>query len=195
MISLLPHKSTLMEKIIERVYVNHTQSLDVSKDLERELSLDKCSERILPYHAYNYGVPFWSDEWEEIYKRQLIKKFMHIHRIRGTLGAMEEVLQAFRVNVRVKEWFEDHKFNSVERAESDSILNKEYFFEVNLYLNENNWGVGERAVRQIRAIINWVKPILSEYKLKILFAIENQNEISSAVSICKICRMEWNYEH
>lgn len=195
MSSLLPHKATDVEKVVEAVYVKHTQMEDYSKILVKELCLDKCSKDILPYHAYNYGIPFWSDDWEELYKRNIIKKFREIHRIRGTLEAMEEVLKAFRVTVRIKEWFEDHKFNSIERNEADCVLDKPYFFEVNLYLNDNTWGVGEKAVRQIRAIIDWVKPILSEYKLKILFAIKNQTEIISALNVVKICRMEWQYDY
>lgn len=52
-----------------------------------------CNEKFLPYLAYSFKVDFWDEELKEEEKRELIKKSILLHRYKGTVWCIEEILK------------------------------------------------------------------------------------------------------
>ena len=61
----------------------------VIKNLANPLT---CESKFLPYLAYSLKVDFWDENLDEQSKRNLIKRSILLHRRKGTLWAIEEVL-------------------------------------------------------------------------------------------------------
>lgn len=61
-----------------------------------------CDEKYLPFLAYAFKVDFWDDELREEEKRELIKHSILLHQRKGTLWALEEVLDLVNYTNRSK---------------------------------------------------------------------------------------------
>ncbi|RXJ86952.1 phage tail protein I [Arcobacter sp. CECT 8985] len=52
-----------------------------------------CSEKFLPFLAYSFKVDFWDEELKEQEKRELIQQSILLHRYKGTIWCIEEILK------------------------------------------------------------------------------------------------------
>lgn len=57
-----------------------------------------CEAEYLPYLAYAYKVDFWSEELKEEEKRELIKKSVLLHRYKGAVWCIEEILKLLNLS-------------------------------------------------------------------------------------------------
>ena len=51
-----------------------------------------CPEHLLPWLAYNRGVDFWFDDWDEMTKRRVIAEMPRLQKLKGTLAGLEGYL-------------------------------------------------------------------------------------------------------
>lgn len=76
------------------------------KSFETLANPDICDEKYLPFLAYAFKVDFWDENLDEQSKRNLIKQSLLLHRHKGTIWAVEQVLFVLNVKADVSEWFE-----------------------------------------------------------------------------------------
>lgn len=156
-------RDIVMDITEKRMRINH-------EALRRNLSPVTCDRVFLPWWGSNFGLPFFNPEWNEVTGREVVLKFRLIHKIRGTLAGLKKIMKLFRVSVVVQEWFEEG-YQWEEGIDSGDILSAPYTFKVDVYINDNDWGVGLRAEKQIREIIDWVSPESRLYKLSVKYRI------------------------
>ena len=127
--------------------------------LKKNLSPVSCDVKFLPWWASNYGMPFYNSEWTEKTQRDVVLRFRIIHKIRGSLAALKRLMDIFGVIVEVSEWFDSNP------------LSDPYTFDVGVFINDNDFGIGRKAEAQMRQIIDWVKPLSRKYNLTIKYRI------------------------
>ena len=87
---LLPPNASPLERNLER-------SMALYGD-EREVLIDKlwrpyeCPVEVLPFLAWGLGVRRWDPTWPDAVRRHVVADAIEVHRVRGTLGAVEAAL-------------------------------------------------------------------------------------------------------
>lgn len=64
------------------------------KPLKDIFNAQKCDVKYLPYLAHANGVDIWNESFTETNKRNLISISRKLHKYKGTLWAMQEILKA-----------------------------------------------------------------------------------------------------
>jgi len=101
-----------------------------SKGLTMLPNLDEQPEEILDHLAFYLHVDFYSSSLNLNEKRELIKRSVYVHRIKGTPKAVEEVADVFFENAKVYEWFQyggdpyHFKISTDEDMKSESDIPK-----------------------------------------------------------------------
>ena len=90
------------EKCLIKV-LNKYSAIDETKIL-KNLSPVTCDEKYLMWWASQYAVPFFNDQWSSETKRDLVLRFRYIHRVRGTLRGLKDILSLFGVVTEVEEY-------------------------------------------------------------------------------------------
>lgn len=70
-------------------------------------AIDLQPEAVVDKLAYQSHVDYWNDSWPLATKRQVVKDSIRLHRIAGTRGAVEDVIDAvWDGGATVQEWWE-----------------------------------------------------------------------------------------
>lgn len=101
--SLLPFNSTEQERAIEAT-ISRTDNLAV--EIASVWHPLTCPVELLPWLAWALSVDTWDSEWPESTKRALIANSVQIHKTKGTVSAIERVMNALGVAAELQEWFE-----------------------------------------------------------------------------------------
>lgn len=86
----------------EKIIDNLNEEVQAFRTLANPLL---CDEKYLPFLAYAYKVDFWDDNISVDKKRLLIKESILLHQKKGTLWALERVLEILEVKADISEWF------------------------------------------------------------------------------------------
>lgn len=106
-ISLLPTNEDEKLKAIDLVYETRVAKLKEELQVISTLAHPKLAdEKYLPYLAHSHQVDFWSNELTLDEKRAIIDHSILLHRKKGTLLAVKEVLKRLNIDVKFYEWFE-----------------------------------------------------------------------------------------
>lgn len=76
-----------------------------------------CPAALLPWLAQGVSVDVWSNDWPEAQKRAVIAASPMVHRLKGTIGAVQRALAAFDLETRVIEWWQDGSRRGTFRIE------------------------------------------------------------------------------
>ena len=90
-------------------YALQSQIIAVSQNIEHARlysRIDSLAEEVLDELAWQFNVAEYRSDYEISVKRELIKGCMELHYKRGTLGAVEEVVQKIFGEATVEEWFD-----------------------------------------------------------------------------------------
>lgn len=105
--SLLPINEDEKLKAIDLVYEQRVSKLKEELQVISTLAHPKLAdEKYLPYLAHSHQVAFWSNELTLDEKRAIIDHSILLHRKKGTLFALKEVLKKLNIDVKFYEWFE-----------------------------------------------------------------------------------------
>lgn len=107
--NLLPHFMRDDENSQAFVYAIQSQLNIVSASIEwaRIYSrVDNLSEALLDELAWQFNIPEYNHDYALSIKRNLIKNAMVMHHKRGTVGAVENVIQNIFGTGSLEEWFE-----------------------------------------------------------------------------------------
>lgn len=106
-LSLLPQSESLSLKSIDKVYEKTINKLNEELQVISTLAQPKMAdEKFLPYLAHTYQVDFWSNDLSSDEKRAIIDSSILLHRKKGTLFALKEVLKRLNIDIKFYEWFE-----------------------------------------------------------------------------------------
>jgi phage tail P2-like protein len=113
---------------------------------------------LLPWLAWALSVDTWDSEWPESTKRALIANSVQIHKTKGTVSAIERVMNALGVAAELKEWFEfggqPHTFRLTAWANANLVPDAEAILSPVLY-------------RTLKRSVDNVKPVRSHYDFRV----------------------------
>lgn len=105
--SLLPQSEDYKLKAIDLAYETRVAKLKQELQVISTLAHPKkADEKYLPYLAHSHQVDFWSNELTLDEKRAIIDFSINLHRKKGTLFAVKEVLKRLSIEVKFYEWQE-----------------------------------------------------------------------------------------
>ena len=67
---------------------------------------DTCPANLLPWLAWAFSVDRWDEKWPELTKRAVIRDAWFIHCHKGTLGAVQRVVEPLGYLINITEWWE-----------------------------------------------------------------------------------------
>lgn len=145
MTSILPPRSTRLQKALEQVTVD---LLDLPVELRKLWSPEKCPASHLPWLAWGLSVDIWDANWPEAVKRAAIADAIAFQRRKGTPASLRTVLDRFDPLIGIVEWFEDR----------DTLAPYHFRLELPL-LTQSDAYYDENLVTQILRDIAQVKPV------------------------------------
>jgi len=102
MTTLLPPNASPLERALDATIGRDTLPVPITTLWDA----DTCPESALAWLAWALRVSEWSSEWDEAQKRQAIKESYQIHRHKGTLLALKQVIGHFGGNIALREWWQ-----------------------------------------------------------------------------------------
>ncbi|PFH10859.1 phage tail P2-like protein [Collimonas sp. PA-H2] len=67
---------------------------------------DTCPVDLLPFLAWEFSVDRWDDAWPEAMQRAAIKAAYYIHKHKGTIAAVRQVVEALGYRIAITEWWQ-----------------------------------------------------------------------------------------
>lgn len=64
-----------------------------------------CPAQVLPWLAWAFGVEDWDQTWTEAQQRAAVAAILAVHRIKGTVGAVNRAVGALGLQCQVVEWW------------------------------------------------------------------------------------------
>ena len=138
--SLLPPGSSVLERRLAQV-CSGISDLNVSlRDLWNPW---KCPAKFLPYLAWAFSVDRWEETWTETAKRQAVSDAFWIHQRKGTVAAVQRVIEGLGYSMTLEEWWEVADPAGTFRLEIDL----------------NVIGITEPMIYELERIIGDAKPV------------------------------------
>ena len=151
MAELLPPNASVLEKNLAEV-----TAVNLPISLADHWRPEHCPKALLPWLAWTLAVDHWDSDWSEAIQRQTIADSIIVHRQKGTVAAIERVLQTLGVHAELEEWFD---YNG-----------EPYTFQLTAWID---FTTPERlflcpaTYRQLHQTIDHVKPIRSHYQFRV----------------------------
>lgn len=101
--SLLPKNSTQLEKLIERQAM---RMRDIPVMFYQLIDADACPVPFLPWLAWARRVEYWSGDWSEQTKRQVIKEARTFNEQRGTQSTLSQAMNNLGLGHNLTAWHE-----------------------------------------------------------------------------------------
>lgn len=150
MSTLLPPNATPLERALADTMDDFG---DITTPLRQLLNPDTCPLHLLPYLADLLAISPWENSWTEAQKRGVIRSAYLVHRQRGTLAALQRVLDALGVSTEVVEWWQA------------APKGTPYTFRVDVEVFD---GMDTSFIRTINHQIDAVKPMRSSYTVRLV---------------------------
>lgn len=160
MTSILPPRSTRLQKALEQVTVD---LLDLPVELRKLWSPAQCPASHLPWLAWGLSVDIWDANWPEAVKRAAVADAIAFQRRKGTPASLRTVLDRFDPLIGIVEWFEDR----------DVLAPFNFRLELPL-LAQSDVHYDEALVAQILTDIAQVKPVRAH--MQAVFRLRAQAE-------------------
>ncbi len=177
---LLPFNASDLEQSLEQVHAQRieTMPLPISSLWHPEQS----SEALLPWLAWAFSVDTWSSDWPVENKRAVIQESVLLHRRKGTLAAMNQILGALDVEFTLEEWFQyggqPHTFRLTTSAYDNWL--KGTFLDHHLF-------------NHLKYVVDAVKPVRSHYSTQIKIYAENEIGCGQSCSLFSVLRLTFNF--
>lgn len=115
-VSILPRNSTALERAVLAAELARVATVDPTI-IVRIWNPETCPPELLAFLAQAVSVDVWSNSWSDAQKRAVIAASPSVHRLKGTLGAVNRALAAFDLDVNVVEWWADNSRRGTFRVE------------------------------------------------------------------------------
>lgn len=104
MADLLPASATAQERALAEALARLS---GVPVPVATLWNPDTCPAALLPWLAWAMSVDQWEPDWTETQRREVVRRAVAMHKVKGTRGALERAVGALGYAVRVREWFEE----------------------------------------------------------------------------------------
>lgn len=171
--ALLPTSATLREKALLTAEV----AIILDKKPEVITTIwdpQRCPVNLLPYLAWALSVDVYNDDWDEQLKRDVISASPIVHRLKGTVFAVEESLRALGATAKITEW---HLDEPVARRGTFRVD-----IRANRRLSRDDVFLSASAQRQIISQIAKVKPLSRFFTVTLGADFKSSMGIGSAFS-------------
>ena len=122
-----------------------------------------CDEKYLPFLAYAFKVDFWDERLGTDKKRALIKESILLHQKKGTLWALERVLELLEVKADIQEWFQ--------------YGGEPYFFRIKIEMEQEF-----PYLNQVQKLIDLYKNVRSLYEIDFNLFLKTPFSISAGTN-------------
>ena len=99
-----------------------------------------CPEELLPILAKYLGASGWDSSWKVEQKRKVCLNALVVNRKLGTVSALKRALKDLKLNVTIKEWFNDSNLNKgeaeLELQENEIIYSQEQYNRIYKFIDE-----------------------------------------------------------
>lgn len=164
--SLLPSNRTPLEQALAQVSMEKAALPNV---LRRMISPDTCPVALLPWLAIQRSVDRWDPNWSEAIKRKVIKDSFEIHKRKGTVSALRQVVEPFADLIDITEW---HQLEPMGEPGT---------FSMSLALFES--GLSEQGLADLERMITDTKPI-SRHLVGLNITYSPKGELFLGATIC-----------
>ncbi len=104
MATMLPPNATEPERTLDATVARISDVGVPNADLWNPKT---CPVALLPWLAWALSVDYWNPVWPDATKRKVIAASFDVHRVKGTIGALERALESLQFDaVDVSEWFD-----------------------------------------------------------------------------------------
>lgn len=152
--TLLPPSAAALSRSIETVMAERTQNIEAP--IGTLWHVDTCPVELLPWLAWAFSVEVWEHDWPAEIKRNVTRRSIEVHRLKGTRKAVELALEALGLQTDISEWFEHGGVPHTFRIDAygDNV------FEAGFALNSDFYSLISRQIK-------FVKPVRSHFTLRI----------------------------
>ncbi|ELP5684245.1 phage tail protein I [Salmonella enterica] len=155
--SLLPPSASGFMRSTEQASIR----LDaIPVDLRKLWNPDECPVDLLPYLAWALSVDRWDKSWPEQTKRQVIKASWMVHRHKGTISALRNVVEPFGFFLRVIEWWQNGEQPGTFRLE----------------IGIQEHGITEETYHELERLIDDARPV-SRHLTGLSLSLQTQGDI------------------
>ncbi|MFJ5250098.1 phage tail protein I [Serratia liquefaciens] len=161
--SLLPPGSSALER---RAAESCAAVSDLNVPLRNLWNPDKCPIVFLPYLAWAFSVDRWDEKWRPAEKRKAVKDAFYIHRRKGTVAAINRVIENMGYTMTIEEWWEVADPAGTFRLTIDVM----------------DIGITEEIVNELERLIGDAKPV-SRHIWQLSLSTRTNGLVYSAVSI------------
>ena len=177
MAELLPPNASALEKNLAEV-----TAVNLPISLADRWNPERCPKALLPWLAWALAVDHWDSDWSEAIQRQTIADSITIHRQKGTVAAIERVLQTLGVQAELEEWFDydGEPYTFQLTAWVDFTLPEQFFLCPATY-------------RQLQQAIDHVKPVRSHYDFRIGVVGNTSLSLASSMAACSIIQVTMKF--
>lgn len=133
-------------------------------------NLEKLTSKQLDHLGYSFDSAVWRDTWPVEVKRSMLIKIMREKRLRGTVSAVKEALNAVQSNAQIVEWWET------------TPKGTPHTFRIYVTQSAISGVVSADMQNDIIALIDDAKPLRSHYDLTI------QEVVPSGVGVTAVAR-------
>lgn len=151
MANLLPPNSTELERNLAAVMAPIG---DLPTPLRDLIKPDTCPAALLPWLASELSVDTWDNAWTEAQKRAVIKASILVHRRKGTVSAVREVLQATDADVNLVEWWQEQPRGTP------------HTFRLDVEIEDR--GIDEETLISVERQVASVKPVRSHFTTRLI---------------------------
>lgn len=170
-VTLLPPSATRLERAMEQAVVPHIEGIPaVAHDL---WDPQACPVAMLGYLAWAVGVEEWDVQWPEAAKRAAISEAYLINSRRGTIWAIQRVLENAGVLSQVREWFEPTTtpFSTTEPGTFDITV----FVRRSPTDGTKSREVTPELLERLERMINAAKPLSRHFNLSAALGIDTES--------------------
>jgi phage tail P2-like protein len=151
MANLLPPNSTTLERNLATVGAIIG---DLPTPLRDLVNPDTCPAALLPWLASELSVDTWDNAWTEAQKRAVIKASIRVHRMKGTVASVREILQVTGADVELVEWWQEEPRGTP------------HTFRLDVEIEDR--GINEATLESIERQVASVKPVRSHFTTRMI---------------------------
>lgn len=151
--SILPPNHTAVEAALEQAIRKGKPDLT---PIAKLMNPDTCPADLLGWLAWTFSVDVWDANWSEMIKREVIRRSIAIHRIKGTVGSVRRALATISFRSDISEWFEHSGDPHTFRIDvfADDIFDAGFQIDAKLHA-------------LVTELIQNVKPVRAHFTLRI----------------------------
>lgn len=165
-VSILKPNATPHEHALEQAIQKGKPDLTPIAQL---MDPETCPAELLGWLAWAFSVDVWETTWTEATKREVIRRAIDVHRVKGTGGAVRRALASIGLGSVISEWFEHggapHTF--LIDVGVEDVFAAGFLIDPDL-------------VAEVDQVIRNVKPVRSKYELTIGEGMEAAGYVRTA---------------